>query len=584
MYSQTPRFGGVFAEQPTSYSLADTMKKLLFLLLVSPQLLLAGENEQRIEAPLRSATVYLNGAELVHKKQISLQPGRNELKFVGITSRMIPKSIQFVATGPVSLLAISNRIDYLYGQIKSDVKLRQLSDSLDQMNDQYAILNGQIEAFQKEKQLLDANQRMSGTEKGISAAELKLSADFYRVRFTEINTEIIKLQRRQQKMSSTIARLNAQIESENGNPNPPMAEIVIQVNVTGGVKITSDIDLRYIASDAGWTPSYDLIAEDVGKPIDLKYRAKVFNRTNVDWKDLKLRLSTGDPMKSAAAPQLERWALNFQTNDYRPQSDYYGRGQQPQSLESQNLANNAPASAMAQDQDYLVEKAKPVASAVQFEEIQISELSAEFDIKTPYDIPADGQPYIVDVTSYNLSATFQYQAIPKLDRDAFLMARITGWEELDLVEGPANVYFGGTYVGQSYIYTRSTNDTLDLSFGRDQKLVVTRAKLKEMSSEKPSGTTKKESYSYEIVVKNTRKSTVSVELQDQIPVSQNAEIIVETQNLSGGELDPATGFVTWKLNIPPGESVKLVLSYSVKYPKNKSLNTRTYKKASRAKL
>jgi uncharacterized protein (TIGR02231 family) len=292
-------------------------------------------------------------------------------------------------------------------------------------------------------------------------------------------------------------------------------------------------------------------------------------------------------MKSAAAPQPERWVLNFQ-NDYQIQqrSQFYSNAPaQQQSLESQSLRNNMPSAAPAKGYyEGNEDEKQTVATGPEFEEIQISELSAEFDIKSTYDIPANGEPYIVDVTTHNLNASFQYRAVPKLDRDAFLMARITGWEELDLVEGPANVYFGGTYVGQSYIYTRSTSDTLDLSFGRDQKLVVTRTKLKEMSSEKPSSTTKKESYSYEIVVKNTRKSAVNVELVDQIPVSQDAEIIVETQNVSGATVDPATGFVTWKLNIPPGESVKLTLSYSVKYPKNKTLNTRSYKRASRAKF
>ncbi|MCA6362209.1 MAG: DUF4139 domain-containing protein [Bacteroidetes bacterium] len=565
------------------------MKNLFLLLLFFPLAALAAENEQRIESDVKSAIVYLNGAELMHTKQVTLQPGRNELKFVGLSSYLIPKSIQFTASGTVSLLAISNRIDYLFGQIKSDARVRQLSDSLDMMNDQYAMIGGQIDAFTKEKQLLDANQRMSGTEKGISAAELKLSADFYRSRITEINTEIIKLQRRQNRISETTARLSAQLNRENSNQNPPMAEVTVLVNVTGGVKIVSDITLRYVVSNAGWAPSYDLVAEDVGKPIDLKYRAKVFNRTDVAWKDIKLRLSTGDPMKSAVAPQPERWVLNFQSNDtyYGRTQGYYNNVPQQQSLESQALRNSAPAAAPmagAYELDEQVVQKKEVQAAPQFEEIQISELSAEFDIKSAYDVPADGQPYIVDVTSYNLNASFQYRAVPKLDRDAFLMARITGWEELDLVEGPANVYFGGTYVGQSYIYTRSTNDTLDLSFGRDQKLLVTRNKLKEMNSEKPSGTTKKESYSYEITVKNTRKAAVNVEIIDQIPVSQDAEIIVETQTMTGGVLDPATGLITWKLTIPPGESVKVVLSYSVKYPKNKTLNTRNYKRASRAKL
>ncbi len=169
-----------------------------------------------------------------------------------------------------------------------------------------------------------------------------------------------------------------------------------------------------------------------------------------------------------------------------------------------------------------------------------------------------------------------------MEKEAFLMARITGWEELDLVEGPANVYFGGTYVGQSYINTRTVEDTLDLSLGRDQKLVVTRTKLKEFNTEKSTSSIKKETYSYEIVIKNTRKAAVQVDLRDQIPVSQNSEIIVEKTELSKGELDLSTGEVKWNLTIPPGESVKVILTYSIKYPKNKKVNTRKYKTRSRA--
>jgi hypothetical protein len=135
-------------------------------------------------------------------------------------------------------------------------------------------------------------------------------------------------------------------------------------------------------------------------------------------------------------------------------------------------------------------------------------------------------------------------------------------------------------VGQSYIYTRSVDDTLDLSFGRDQKLVVSRTKLKELNNEKSSATTKKETYSYEIDVKNTRKTAVTVELQDQVPVSQDAEIIVETSEISKGDLDPATGIITWNMNIPPGETQKVILTYSIKYPKNKTVKTKKYKSVS----
>ena len=567
-------------------------KIFLPAVLFAPFFLHAGDNEQKIEAPIKSVTVYLTGVEVMHEKTVTLQPGRNELHFIGLTSKLVPKSIQFTATGEVSLLAISNHIDYMYGQKKNDARLNQLTDSLEMMQDAYSVTSGQIEAYQNEKLLLAANRSIGGNNNGVSAAELKLNADFVFARTAEINSELVKLTRKAVNQQEIVNRLSYQVNEANRRTNPPMGEIIVLVNVTAPAKIESKVELHYVASDAGWAPSYDLIAEDVGKNIDLKYRAKVFNNTNVDWKDVKMKLSTSDPMKSATAPTLDKWVLNFDDQNYYggygKQQNVTGwnyNGNQPQqSLESQNLANSAPAPAQQRydadgSLDYQTTELD-VKPQVQYNQIQVSELSAEFDIKSPYDIPADGKPYIVDVTSYNLPATFQYHCVPKMEKEAFLMARITGWEDLDLVEGQANVYFGGTYVGQSYIYTRSVDDTLDLSFGRDQKLVVTRTKLKELNNEKNSATTKKETYSYEIVVKNTRKTAVVVELQDQVPVSQDAEIIVEASEISKGDLDPATGIITWNMSIPPGETQKVVLTYSVKYPKSKSVKTKKYKSVS----
>jgi len=561
------------------------MKNLILFFAIAPALLSAGENEQKIEAPISSVIVYLTGGEVAHKKQVTLLPGRNELIFVGLSAHLIPKSIQFTGTGDIALLAISSRIDYLFGQKKADARIKQVQDSMILFEDNLAITRGNIDAYTREKSMLEVNQQVGG-EKGATAAELKASADFYLQRMIEINTELVKLRRKEKDQQEMYNRLTQQFYALNQRENPPLAEITVLVNNPGAAKVISDVELHYVVSDCGWAPSYDLIAEDVGKPIDLKYRAKVFNSTDVDWKDIKMKLTTADPMQSASAPVMEKWTLNFDNGygrttgwDYnQDQNQGYDNSNAPVALSSQNVANTS-----YKDNDGDGKGDEPQ-QQVQYEQIQVSELAAEFDIKQTYDIPANGQPYIVDVTSYNLEATYRYSCIPKMEREAFLLARITGWEDLDLVEGPANVYFGGTYVGQSYIYTRSVDDTLDLSLGRDKKLVVTRTKLKEFNNEKTIGTSKKETFSYEIVVKNTRKTNVEVELMDQIPVSQDAEIIVEATELSKGVLDPATGFVTWRMNIPPGEQQKVVLTYTIKYPKSKQVNTRRYKTKTRARF
>jgi Domain of unknown function (DUF4139)/N-terminal domain of unknown function (DUF4140) len=587
------------------------MKKIIpFLLLAAfPFAAMADNNEQKIETEIASVVIYLSGAEVTHTKSLTLLPGRNELHFIGLSSHLVPKSIQFTSTGDVSLLAISNKIDYIFGQKKNDVAVKQILDSLVTMSDALAIIQGTISAYESELQMINSNYSIGGADKGVAPADLKLGADFVFQRTNEINTELVKLRRKQYTQQEIVNRLNMQYSEANRRSNPPMAEIIVLVNVNAAMKLESNVTLRYVVSDCGWAPSYDLIAEDVDKPIELKYRAKVYNNTDVDWKNIKMKLSTSNPMKSATAPELTKWTLNFEsTNTYangnyyyqqqaaQPQYDYQA---QPQALTQQNLWNSTPAQeqigytmgGVAQvsyttNMDVVITDAaynrkatyQPL-KAQQYSQIQISELSADFDIKLRYDIPSDAKPYIVDVTQYNLNATFQHHSVPKMDRDAYLLARITGWEELDLVEGPANVYFGGIYVGQSYIQTQSVEDTLDLSLGRDQKIIVSRTKLKELNSEKPSSTTKKETYSYEIAVRNTRKASTVVKVQDQIPVSQETEIIVEATQLTKGELDPATGIITWNLNIPAGETMKVVLTYTVRYPKNKAVNTQKRYKA-----
>jgi uncharacterized protein (TIGR02231 family) len=367
----------------------------------------------------------------------------------------------------------------------------------------------------------------------------------------------------------------------------------IKVLLSSASKQNCTIDLKYLVSDAGWAPSYDIITEDVNKPISLKYRAKVYNNTDVEWKNIKIKLSTGDPMKNASKPELEDWYLNPANMNGNDVIAYQGKGSRsaPSSLSQQNLLNQKQATSGAyydqsmpmavMEGDFKSKRSKKemqdAKPKVELEQIEISDLSAEFDIKTDYTVPSDAKPYIIEVTSYDLPASFKHFSIPKADKSAFMLARINGWEELELVSGNANVYLGGTYIGQSFINTKSTNDTLDLSIGRDNKVVVSRTQLKDYNKEKIIGNNKRTTFGYEISIKNNRKAAVTIDVEDQIPVSQSSEITIENVELSKGELNPLTGRVKWTLTIEPGELKKINLSFSVKYPRNLNINLKKYR-------
>ncbi len=544
------------------------MKKTLSALFILTNSILSfsqiAELTQEVSSPVQSAIVYLYGAEVSHTKQVNLNAGKNKIVFTGLSPKLTAKSIQVNVAGDITILAISDAINYMENQKEND-RIKLLKDSVTILNDAIVNINNDKDAYTTEKNMLLKNISIGGNEKGVAIAELKLAADFYRSRIKEINGEIFKLDQKLSQLNTSVNKINQQLTELNAKNNQPSAEITILLS--SPAKITTTISLKYIVTDAGWAPSYDLRAEDINQPIELKYRAKVFNNTGVDWNDIKIKLSTADPSQSASKPILSTWNL-----DYNPGIIYkkggYGYSNSPVSQSAEGYVQNA-VSTMEQS---IMPAQKNAILPIKFEEIQVSELSAEFDIKNSYSIPSDSKPYIVDVTEYKLPATFQHFSAPKVVRDAFLLARITGWEDLDLVEGPANVYYGGTYVGQSYIYTRSADDTLDLSLGRDNKVLVTRSKIKEYCSKKMFGGAVKETFAYEMVLKNNRKTPVQMELQDQLPLSTQSDILVEAIETSKAEYDPKTGKLTWSCVLQPGEVKKIGLSFSVKYPKNTNLN------------
>lgn len=544
--------------------------------------------EERVSAPVKSVILYLDGAEVSQNKSVTLNSGRTLITFTGLSPKLISKSIQVNVSSDVTVLSVSDKINFLTENIETP-RVKQLKDSLEMLTDNNSQLNYDMQAYNQEKVMLTKNEEIGGTDKGVSVAELKLAADFYRTRLKDINSEVFKTQKKIEKNNQVIYRLQRAID-ESGVKKLPTAEVSILV--MSNIKTNATVDLKYVVKECGWAPSYDLITEDINKPIELKYRAKVYNNSGVDWSDVKMKLSTADPMQSASKPDLAAWYLNFSNLNYNYNKNSYANNAYYNSdISSNDVRGQINPPSVAQSQSLYDEEVqtkqekkalKPV--VIQYEEVQVSELSAEFDIKQSYSVPSDAKPYLVDVTVYNLNAMFQYYSVPKIDKDAFMLAKITGWEDLDLVEGPANVYFGGTYVGQSYINTRSVDDTLSLSFGRDKKIVVSRTKLKDFNSEQVAGTTRKITHSYEIVVKNNRKAPIQIELEDQIPVSQNSEIIVEVKEISKAEKNDLTGQLKWKLSLAPDETKKLLLTYTIKYPKNKSIDLQKRKAKMKAMM
>jgi len=196
-----------------------------------------------------------------------------------------------------------------------------------------------------------------------------------------------------------------------------------------------------------------------------------------------------------------------------------------------------------------------------------SPTSQSFDIKTPYSIPSDGKVYTVEIKNQEIPVYYEYYCLPKIDRDAFLNAKIVNWEKYNLLPGDANLFFEGVFVGKSTL-TLPNSDTLTISLGRDKAVKVTRTKAADFTKKQFLGNYKTENRRYEISVRNTKKQAIQLVIEDQFPLSRTKEIEIENKTAPDAQINPETGLISWRLRVEPAQEKKLNLSYSVKFPKS----------------
>ncbi len=538
---------------------------VLVLLIVAPLFFYAQAiKEFTVKTEISSATVYLNNAEISRQKSIRLSAGQNKLIFTELSPSLDDKSVRIsVDNSTVDILMITTSTNYLSNNDKKP-EIKKLQDSIILINNKLQEYADLLDAYKIEKELLLTNNSIGGTNNGVSIQELKETADYYRTRILDINTKVSKINKNIAKFKSDKSRISNQLRTLNAQATYVRKEVTVILETNNA--LATDVTLTYLVSNAGWSPSYDIKATTTDDPINLIYRAKVFNNTAIDWKDIDITLSTNDANLDNAKPLLSPWFLT-EFSSYDDYDQYSGSSSKtmkkgyatPQVYQQTNTANLADDFGNVAGDDDLANMVYDASVPV---------LSYEFEIDKKYSIPADDKPYLVDIVTEELPTTYKHFAVSKLDPGTFLIARITGWEELNLIDGPANIFYAGSYIGKSFISTGTVKDTLDISLGRDSKVIVNRKKINKYSSTQFIGNKKTTTFAYQFEIKNNHQSPITLEISDQIPISQSDDIEVKVIETSDGEVNNTTGEVTWLLQLAPGETKKIIFTFSVKHPKN----------------
>lgn len=538
------------------------MKKILLFLLFF-QATVYAQKPIFTTAKVKSATVYFNGAELSQSTSLNLPAGNSEIVIKNVANSINESTIQIGAPSSVTVMSVEFTNNYIseYEIDENSPAIKKVRDSIDFVQKDIAKIQVEKNSYNKTIELLDKNQQVSGANSGLNVAELMKMVDYYKTKRSELSNSFALLVEKETKQNERLQKLKNRLEFDTKNKEKiSSGKLILQVmNAVAG---TTPIDISYITNTATWKPFYDLRAENLASSINMLYKAQVTQSSGIDWKKVKLMLSSGVPNQNNQAPSLNPWFLNYAyTDDENSLQEVV-----VQSLRGKVSGLNAASAKIVQKEEI------QNSSVSNYTTILENQLNTSFDIDIPYDILSNGKMHSVTLKEMKLPATYKYFAVPKVDKEAFLLAEISDYSKYNLLQGETNIVFEGMFVGKTQINPNQTSDTLSLSMGRDKKIAISREKIADKSGTKFLSSYKEQTFTYDIVVKNNKKEMVQILLNDQYPISSDKEITVELLQSDKAKVNVETGILSWDLKLSPNEIKKIRISYKVKYPKDKTID------------
>jgi TonB-dependent SusC/RagA subfamily outer membrane receptor len=595
------------------------MKKLvgIIILVILFKSQIISQTEKEIPSKIARVTVYSKGTQIESEAKFELQQGKTTLLFKNLSPYIDEKSIRVDGDGKFTILNVQVHNDYL-NELEKNKEVAALNTSIQQYQDKIEDEETWINIINEKQDFIKSNKNVSGSDKSVNPEDFKSLNTIYGDNIEKNTIEILKRQRLVKEYKKELEKLENQLSVLNSKGKLPSGVITVLVN-SKQVQ-SANIKLSYMVSGASWYPTYDIRFSSINKPLSITYKANISQNTGIDWKDVELKLSTAKTNISGQIPELSANFLQFYypeiTNVLKGRasgvqiSDSTGspgasgmiriRGLSsinsneplyvvdgvpitgglgdisPDEIGSVEVLKDASTTAIYGSQGsngvvLITTKKQSKKSKAPLTTTSKNETSVEFSIEGKQSVNSDNKLNTLVFKESEINAKYEYQSIPKLSKNVYLIAKISDWQKADLSEGETNLYFENSFIGNSEINSQQFTDTLDISFGVDNNIIVDREKIKDFSETRFIGSNKKVTSAWKLSVRNNKGYPVKVKLYDQVPISSTNEIQVETLDISGGIIDKETGKVEWNVELKENELKQFDLKYMVKYPKNETV-------------
>jgi uncharacterized protein (TIGR02231 family) len=518
-----------------------------------------------------AVTVYPDGASITRLITLDLPAGDNSAVLKDFPLTLDPASLRVEGEAGTKLTIGS--IDAKAPRAAPPANLPELDRRIETLRDQRADLQGAINAAAARRKFAERFAEASPAGIG-DKGEARPIAE-WRTAFAAVaeevaaaDTAIRDAERKQRELDREIARL----ESDKAQKPPGKLEVRIEVAAAAATRAT--LRVTYAVRNARWTPLYDARldtgAKDRKPALELVRRAEITQNTGEDWSNVALNVSTVRTARGGKAPDLNSLIVQYPPP---PRASASSIGAMDA---SRPLLRAAPAPMQKQ-----AEVAAPGVASERADEQQaaaeVGSFQVAFKIPGRVSLGAGEGAKSLRVSSAIIAPDLAVRAVPVLDPTAFLEASFKQNEDAPLLPGRVAIYRDGVFVGRGLMAAAGKDETVRLGFGADDKIKIERAVLKrnEGSAGLIVTTSKTDERSFKTTIRNGHDFPIKIAIEDQLPVSENEDILVEMLPSStpptATNLRDKRGVLEWAFEAKAGEVREIGFAWRVRWPKDKGV-------------
>ena len=515
-----------------------------------------------VEAPITAVTVFRDGARVQRSGTVTMTRGRQAVVIGGLPASVDPASVRVAARGPgLTLLNVEVHHGYRTDPLRDETA--RLRAEAERCRDAVLALGDEDAAVQARLDFLD---HLSGA----AAAALARAVGFGRASHDDLaqmaghlsaDTADALGRRRDIAVRSRAARRELEaaerrLEEAELQAGEPAVYTDVSATLEAGAEARAEVELSYHVPGASWRPLYDLTLD--GEQLLVSYLAEVTQQTGEDWPAVELVLATMRQGQHRGLPELDPWYIG---KLLPPPAPLPAMPRMPHRA-------MAFAAAAGPAQDGIAQAAaEPEAAVLMAEPSDSVGAGLVYEVQRPLAVPADGGPHTTSIGRFGLDATLDHLAVPVLAPEAYLRATVTNTSPLLLLPGPARVFHGTQFTGETTLETVAAGEEFELQLGVDDQIRVERKLRRRSTGKAVIGGTRTIDVGYEITVENHRTEPTTVSVHDHIPVSTDGDIKVRLREASPAPAKQTDlGELTWELPLDGGREATVRYRFTVEHP------------------